>query len=86
MDTHMKTTIELPDPLFKQAKRYAEARQITMKALIEQGLRKAMAEQKEEAPFKLRDGSFDGDSGMSPELKSWEQIRDIIYDPIEGRG
>lgn len=82
----MKTTIELPDPLFQQARRYAEAHRITMKALIEQGLRKVMAEKKEAAPFKLRDGSFDGGSGMSPELKSWEQIRDIIYDPREGRG
>lgn len=82
----MKTTIELPDPLFKQARRYAETHHTTMKALIEQGLRQVMAEKKEAAPFKLGDGSFDGGSGMSPELKSWEQIRDIMYDPSEGRG
>jgi len=86
METHMKTTIELPDPLFRQARRYAEAHHMTMKALVEQGLRKVMAEQRETAPFKLRDGSFHGGSGMSPELTSWEQIRDIIYDPSEGRG
>jgi predicted transcriptional regulator len=82
----MKTTIELPDALFKEARRYAEAHHVTMKTLVEQGLRRVLAEREQAAPFKLRDGSFDGGSGMSPELKSWEQIRDIIYDPREGRG
>ena len=86
MATHMKTTIELPDALLKQAKRHARAQHITLKILIEQGLRKVMAEQKTEAPFKLRDGSFDGGSGMAPHLTSWEQVRDILYDPAEGRG
>lgn len=85
MATHMKTTIELPDPLFKQAKHYAQAHHITMRALIEQGLRKIMAEKKEDAPFKLRDGSFHGGSGLTPEFQNatWEQIRDALY---EGRG
>ncbi len=86
MGIPMKTTVELPDPLFKQARRYADAHATTMKALIEEGLRKVMAEDQEAPPFKLRDGSFKGGSGMSPELTSWEQIRDIIYDPSEGRG
>ena len=39
----IKTTIELPEPLFVQAKRYAAERSMTLKALIEQGLRGAMA-------------------------------------------
>jgi hypothetical protein len=80
----MKTTIELPEPLFAQARRYASAHGMTMKALIEQGLRQVMAEKNEPKPFKLRDGSFKG-SGMTPEFQNatWEQIRDAIY---EGRG
>lgn len=82
----MKTTIELPDALFTQARRFADAHDMTMKAMVEEGLRKVMASSKPGKPFKLRDGSFDGGSGMSPKLKSWEQIRDIVYDPIEGRG
>ena len=84
MGTHMKTTIELPDSLFAQARRHADAHGMTMKALIEQGLRAVMAEKKEEAPFKLRDGSVGG-NGLTPEFQnaSWEQIRDAIY---EGRG
>lgn len=80
----MKTTIELPDPLLEQARRYAAARKMTLKALIEQGLRKVMADKVDGKPFKLRDGSVKG-SGMTPEFQnaSWEQIRDAIYD---GRG
>lgn len=86
----MKTTIELPDALLAQARRYADAHSMTMKTLIEQGLRKVMAEKKGNAPFKLRDGSFDGSSGaggngLTPEFQNatWEQIRSAIY---TGRG
>jgi hypothetical protein len=80
----MKTTIELPDPLFAQARRYASARKMTMKAMIEQGLRKVMAEKKSEQPFKLRDGSVGG-NGLTPEFQNatWEQLRHAIY---EGHG
>jgi hypothetical protein len=76
----MKTTIELPDPLFAQARRYADAHKMTMKSLIEQGLRKVMAEKKSDKPFKLRDGSFKG-NGMTPEYQSanWEEKLAIIY-------
>jgi hypothetical protein len=38
----MKTTIELPEPLFEQAKKAARAQGITLKALIESGLRMAI--------------------------------------------
>ncbi|MBL7956459.1 MAG: type II toxin-antitoxin system VapB family antitoxin, partial [Flavobacteriales bacterium] len=42
----MKTTIELPEALFAKAKRLARARKTTLKALIEQGLRMILAEQR----------------------------------------
>ena len=45
-----------------------------------------MAEAKEDKPFELRDSSYGGGSGLSPELKSWDQIRDIIHDPAASRG
>ena len=79
----MKTTIELPDALLGQARRYAGARNMTMKALIEQGLRKIMAEEKNEPKFKLRDCSVGG-NGMTPEYQNatWEQKLEMIY---EGR-
>ena len=81
----MKTTIELPEPLFAQAKRYAAERNMTLKALIEQGLRGAMAQPPESAPFVLRNASFRGEGGYTPEFESarWEQVCDAAY---EGRG
>lgn len=42
----MKTTIELPDALFAQARRFAQAHDMTMKAMVEEGLRKVMAAKK----------------------------------------
>jgi hypothetical protein len=58
---------------------------MTLKALFEEGLRKVMAGKKDEPKFKLRDGSFKGGNGLTPEFQNatWEQIRDAIY---EGRG
>jgi Arc/MetJ family transcription regulator len=41
----MKTTIDIADPLFADAKRAAERRGTTLKALVEQGLRQVLAEQ-----------------------------------------
>ncbi|HOV19241.1 hypothetical protein [Ottowia sp.] len=81
----MKTTIELPQSLFAQAKRYAAAHDMTLKALIEQGLCAVMTESQPDAPFKLRDGSFHGGRGLTPEFENadWAQIRDAIY---EGHG
>lgn len=40
----MKTTIDLPDELFAQAKRAALEQGTTLKALIERGLRSALAQ------------------------------------------
>lgn len=80
----MKTTIELPDALFAQARRFADERNITMKALIEQGLRHVLADRDDGVPFRLRDGSVDG-NGLQPAFRNatWEQLRSAAY---EGRG
>ena len=44
-----------------------------------------MTESQPDAPFKLRDGSFHGGRGLTPEFENadWAQIRDAIY---EGHG
>ncbi len=84
MGTHMKTTIEIPDSLFHEARRLAERENTTLKALVEHGLRRAVADRKVRGKFHLRDASFKG-KGLQPPMAgaSWEQIRDLIY---EGRG
>lgn len=80
----MKTTIDIADPLLDQAKRLAARQGTTVKALVELGLRRVIADKQRDATFRLRSVTFKGD-GMVPEVEQggWERVRDIIY---EGRG
>ncbi len=86
MVTHMKTTIEISDALFRAAKRQAEQEGSTLRALVEEGLRRVLNENDARARkrFLLRRVSFRG-QGPSPAVEegSWEKVRDAIY---EGRG
>lgn len=80
----MKTTVDISDPLLREAKRLAAREGVTLKTLIERGLLRVVSETKPVPAFKLRRGSFKG-NGLCPELQdvSWDRIRDMIYD---GRG
>jgi Arc/MetJ family transcription regulator len=83
MVTHMKTTIEIADALLDAAKRRAEKEGSTLRALVEEGLRRLL---RDKAPTRggIRRATFRG-QGIRPEVKegSWDRIRDEIY---EGRG
>lgn len=79
----MKTTVEISDPLFAQAKKVAARRGTTVRALIEKGLRHVVAQGRAPGRFKLPDASY-GSGGLRPEAQGgWERIRDLAY---EGRG
>jgi hypothetical protein len=80
----MKTTVEIPNSLLDQAKRLASQENTTVRALVEEGLRRILAERKRVGSFKLRKVSFKG-NGLQPVMAgtSWQRIRDAIY---EGRG
>jgi hypothetical protein len=82
----MKTTIDIADPLFVQAKRVAEQRGTTLRALVEQGLRQVLADSAkvEKQPFRLAKASFKG-RGLRPEMQGadWNRLRESAY---EGRG
>ena len=84
MASHMKTTIQIPDSLFEEARKVARRDRTTLKTLVEQGLRRVIAERRKRTKFRLRKASFKGE-GLQPHLAgaSWEQIRDLSY---EGRG
>jgi hypothetical protein len=86
MVSHMKTTIHIPDSLFEEAKKVAQQEKTTLKALVEEGLRKVVTERRGQKPggFKLRKASFKG-QGLQPHLAgvTWDQILDLSY---EGRG
>ena len=60
MVTHMKTTVEIADPLLDEAKRVASRDGTTVKALLEQGLRQVLSERKTAGAFVLRKATFRG--------------------------
>jgi hypothetical protein len=84
MVSRMKTTMDISSALYEEARRVAREERTTLKALFEEGLRRALADHTHHAPFKLREASFKG-KGLQPEFAdgSWEQIRNAAY---KGRG
>ena len=80
----MKTTIEISDSLLEEAKKLAAKEGTTVRAFVEQGLRRIVAERKSKGLFRLRKASFKG-KGLQAGVEdgSWERIREKIY---QGRG
>jgi antitoxin component of RelBE/YafQ-DinJ toxin-antitoxin module len=80
----VKTTIEISDSLLREARKVAEREGVTLRALVERGLDRVIAERKRAAPFKLRQASFKG-KGLQAEFRSasWDDVRHEIY---KGRG
>jgi hypothetical protein len=80
----VKTTIDISESLLSAAKKAAARDDTTIRALVEEGLRRALAERQARQPFRLRRASFTG-QGLRPELAEagWDRLRDLSY---EGRG
>lgn len=80
----MKTTIDIADPLLREARRLAAKEGVTVKALVEQGLRRVIAEKKTGGVFRLRKASFRG-KGLQAGAKEagWDRLRALAY---QGRG
>ena len=77
----MKTTVNLPDELVRQAQELARRQRTTLRELIETGLRAVLKQHSSDTPFVLVDASVGG-RGLQPAFRgaAWEQIRDAIYD------
>ncbi len=77
----MKTTLEIADPLLHQARQIALRDGDTLRSLVEQGLRKVVAERSAKTkPFKLPDCCV-GEPGSPPayEMLAWDDKRALIY-------
>jgi hypothetical protein len=77
----VKTTVNLPDELLREAQELARREGTTLKDLIETGLRAVIAGRRTGEPrFELADASVDG-HGPRPAFRgaSWEQVREAIY-------
>ena len=79
----MKTTLEISDPLLREARKLAARERTTLRALVEQGLRQVVSQKQQRSQFRLRDASFKGSGLWGEANANWEQIRDLTY---EGRG
>jgi hypothetical protein len=80
MLTHMKTTVELPDDLLREAQHIARAEGTTLRSVLEEGLRAVVARYRSAQQFTLRDASIGG-CGLNPEFAEagWTRIREISY-------
>lgn len=80
----MKTTIDITDSILNDARRLAAREGLTVKTLVELGLRRVIAEKKRTGTFRLRKATFKG-KGLQPGVKDadWDRLRDRAY---QGRG
>jgi len=78
----MKTTVEITDALFREARRYAAEHGMSFRHVVEAGLRQVLKDQAgPRKPFRMRRRPFHGD-GLQAGYQ-WPAIRAVIY---EGRG
>ena len=72
----MKTTIELSDALFNSAKAHARQHRSTLRALVEEGLRRVLNDTRAgtKPAFKLKDASVLGKGMLVSEPRDWHQL------------
>jgi hypothetical protein len=76
----MKTTVEISDSLLSEVRQLAAREGVTLRTLVERGLRRVVSETASSAPFKLRRASYKG-KGRQAEFReaSWDVLRDAAY-------
>lgn len=82
----MKTTIDLTDDLAIKAKQYAARNGLTLRTVIEEGIRLRLRSEPERTRgFKLRDAKVEG-TGLQPEFRDqdWSKLREAAYEDRGG--
>ena len=77
----MRTTVDINDALVERLRALMAARKMTMRSLIEEGLRKLLDEAAQaHAEFTLRDASV-GEGGMQDAVDdlSWDTMSRFLY-------
>lgn len=71
----MKTTIEVADDLIRRARRIQKRDAVTLRALVEEGLRVALEKREHLKPFKFEPLIVDG-KGLTAEASAagWQRI------------
>ena len=76
----MKTTLEIQDELLRRAKLHARKKGRTLRSVVEEGLRAALADEPIKNTYRLPDMRVGDPNAEFPlEKYSWEELRDIIY-------
>jgi putative antitoxin of VapBC-like toxin-antitoxin system len=80
MVRHMKTTVDISDELLREARRMAHEEGVTLKSVIEEGLRAVLAQRGKRRDYILPDASMGGE-GLQPEVRtaSWSELRALAY-------
>jgi hypothetical protein len=78
MGTHMKTTLDISDPLFNSAKALAQQSHTTLRALVEEGLRRVLSDgpAKVKPAFKLTNASVRGKEVLIADPRQWQQMEE----------
>jgi len=77
---HMRTSIDIPDPLLKRAKKLARDRGTTLRQLLLEGLRAVVQGEATVRRHRMKDRSF-GEGGLVSGL-SWsdsDRIDELVY-------
>lgn len=76
----MKTTVDISDALLERARRHAQKTHQSVRALIEEGLRRVLDDASAARRYKLPDRSVGHPGAPNPlERLSWTELRDEIY-------
>jgi hypothetical protein len=76
----VKTTIEIQDALLERAKRHAKRVRRPLRAIVEEGLRRVLADRLDAAAYRLPDASAGDPAAPDPlEALSWQDLREEIY-------
>ena len=75
----MKTTVEIPDSLLREAKQYAAKEGISLRTVVERGLEMALRRApRSSRRFRLKTVTTKGEAQVCD--GSWSTIRSLIYD------
>lgn len=79
MVSHMKATVDIADTVLKEAKLIAAREGITLRSLVEEGLRRVIEEREAARTFTLRDASY-GSRGGAPGIDpdDWMSIKHLV--------
>jgi hypothetical protein len=81
MLSHMRTSIDIPEPLLLRAKKLARERGVPLRQLVVDGLRSVVEREVKVSPHCMRDHSF-GRGGLVEGL-SWsdsERLNELAYE------